>query len=142
MTTRLEIVTDLEADIKSNLIKPNGDIWEVRVGIFDPDEFTSLPSIGIWIIEDEIEEDLMDNVTFRRLNMILYGYVDADSMDDYTSFYNLIEDAEQFLYSSRNRRYENTYLGNVEITYGGATEQAAMFVLNYSILYSQTGLES
>ena len=145
MTTRLEIVDELIADLENNLTTGNGfttKIYEMRVGVFDPDDFTSLPSIGIWITEDDVDDDLMDDSIFRRLNMILYGYVDANEMNNYTKFYRLIEDVEKFLYSIYNRRYENTFLGKLVITYGGATEQTGMFVLNFSILYSQSGLES
>jgi len=142
MTTRLTIVNELFADLNAALSGFVVSVHDTRVGVFDPEEMAMLPALGLWTTEDTVEDDLMDDTVFRRLVFILYGYVDANAMDNYTKFYNLINDCEHFLYSTSNRRYENTYLGNVVITYGGATEQTGMFVLNFSILYSQSGLES
>jgi len=145
MTSRLELINDLQSDMVTKLIvgpRYSTKIYEVRVGVFDPEEYSMLPSIGLWITEDEIEDDLMDNSLFRRLNLICYGYCNAEDIDTYENFYNFIADVEKFLYSSDNRQYKNTYLGNTVITYGGASEQIGLFVTNFSILYSQSGLES
>lgn len=148
MTTRLEIIDELATDLRNNL-NPDVDsdfntkiYGGVRVGVFDPDDFSTLPALGIWAIDDDVEDDLMDNVILRRLNMIAYGYVDANTPESYVSFYRFIEDVELFLYSTYNRRYENTYLGKVVITYGGSTSLKGLFVINFSIIYSQSGLES
>jgi len=144
MPKRQTILTQLAADLNNNFTVANGytKIYETRVGVYNPDEFPSLPSIGVWINEDRAEEDLMDNSVFRRLEMVLYGHVDSDMMETYVTFYTLISDLEQFLYSTDSSYYKNTILGDVSIDYGGATEQTAMFVINFSILYSQAGLES
>lgn len=143
MPTRQSILTNLAADLNTSFsISTTPKVYSVRVGVYDPSEFSSLPSIGVWITDDRAEEDLMDNVIFRRLNMIIYGHVGADMIKDYTSFYTLISSIEDFLYSTSNRVYKNVILGDVEIDYGGASEQTATFVLNFSILYSQSGLES
>lgn len=144
MASRQEIINNLYTDL-STMIDNNsftGRVYDSRIGIFDPNEFSALPALGVWIIDDVVEDDLMSDDVFRRLNLIIYGYVNAESMDTYQNFYTLIDDVEKFLYSTNSRYYQNTYLGNVDITYGGSTEQTAMFVLNFSILYSQTGLES
>ena len=144
MPTRQSILNNLKDDMDNNFTVANGftKVYEIRVGVYDPDEFPVFPGIGIWITDDRAEEDLMDDVVFRRLNMVIYGHVDSDMMEQYNSFYTLISDVEQFLYSTYNRVYKNVILGDVEITYGGATSQTGMFVINFSILYSQTGLES
>ena len=144
MASRLEIINNLYQDLSTMISNDSftNKVYDSRIGIFDPEEFRALPSLGLWILDDTIEDDLMDNDIFRRLNLILYGYVNAEQTDTYQKFYTLIKDLEVFLYSTNNRYYENTFLGNVDVTYGGATEQTAMFVLNFSILYSQTGLES
>jgi len=143
MPTRQSILTNLATDLAASFnINSTPKVYEVRVGVYNPSEFPSLPSIGAWITDDRAEEDLMDNVVFRQLNMVIYGHVDADMMKTYTSFYNLISSIEDFLYSTSNRVYKNVILGDVEIDYGGATEQTATFVLNFQILYSQSGLES
>jgi len=145
MATRKAIVEQLQNDIRDSVKSSRGyntDPVDVRVGVFDSQEFTMLPSMGIWVLEDIIEDDLMDNAMFRRLNMIAYAYVDSDGLDNYSKMYDFIADLEKFFYNDDNTYKENTYLGNVVITYGGTTEQLGLFVLNFSILYSQSGLES
>ena len=143
MPTRQSILTNLATDLNNSFnINTTPKVYDVRVGVIDPGEFRSLPSIGVWITDDRAEEDLMDNTIFRRLNMLIYGHVGADMIKDYTSFYSLISSIEGFLYSTSNRVYKNVILGDVEIDYGGATEQTATFVLNFQVLYSQSGLTS
>ena len=145
MATRYEIITNLFADLNNNLKVSNGyatKIYDTRFGVFDPNEFSALPAAGLWVIDDVLENDIMDESTFRRLNMICYGYDNATETDLYTSFYQFIADIEKFLYSTDNRYYKNVLLGDVDITYGGASQQIGLFVVNFSILYSQSGLES
>jgi len=148
MTTRLIIINNLISDLRTTLVTgaPHTGysikVHEARVGVFDPEKFSSLPSIGIWTVDDDPEDDMMDDSIFRTLNFVVYGYVDANDMNDYTIFYQLIEDIETFLYSSDNRMYQNTILGKLLTDYGGVQEQAATFVYNFLIKYSQTGLES
>jgi len=143
MPKRQTILTNLAADLRTSFNEnTTPKVYDVRVGVYDPAEFVSLPSIGTWIVEDLAEEDLMDNSVFRRLNMVIYGHVGADLIKDYTSFYTLISSLEEFLYSTSNRFYKNVILGDVQIDYGGASEQTATFVLNFSILYSQDDLTS
>jgi len=142
---RKDIINQIELDIKTKLNSSRGynsDLVEFRVGVFDPTEFTMLPSAGMWLLEDIVEDDLMDNGIFRRLNLIIYAYVENDGYDTYESMYDLIADFEKFLYSDDFTFKSNTILGNVVITYGGATKQIGMFVLNFSILYTQPGLSS
>lgn len=144
-TNRKTIIEQIKIDVDNKLNSGEGyqsDLMGFRVGVFDATEFDLLPSAGLWLLEDLLEEDLMDETTFRRLNLIIYAYVDSDGLDSYTSMYNLIDDFEKFLYSSDSTYYENTFLGNVVITYGGTNEQIGMFVLNFSILYTQSGLSS
>jgi len=144
MIKRQDIMTQLAADLNSNFTVANGysKVYEFRVGVYDPDQFPSLPSVGLWMDIDTAEEDLMDDAIFRRLNLILYGHVDSDLMNQYVKFYTLISDLEQFLYSTDSTYQKNTILGDVSIIYGGATSQTAMFRINFAILYSQDGLES
>ena len=143
MPVRQDILTQLVADLNANFKEPTySKVYEVRVGVYDPSEFPSLPSIGVWITDDRAEEDLMDNSVFRRLEMVVYGHVNADQIENYTSFYQLISDIEKFLYSTDSSYYKNTILGDVSIDYGGSTEQTGMFVVNFSILYSQSDLGS
>ena len=143
MPLRQTIITQIADDLKDKF-KPSTytKVFDIRVGVYDPSEFPSLPAIGVWITDDTAEEDLMDNTVFRRLEMVIYGHVNADMVEEYTSFYTLISDIEQFLYSTDNSYYKNTILGDVSIDYGGATQETAMFVVNFSILYSQSDLES
>ncbi len=144
MTTRLSIIEQLISDLRTHLKPPayQTKIYKARVGVYDPEEFTSLPAIGIWVLDDNPEDDLMDDAIFREMNMLIYGHMDANDMDSYTNFYKLIEDIEAFLYSTDNSIYQNTTIGKLTIDYGGASEQVATFVYNFSIKYSQTGLES
>jgi len=140
MPLRQNILTQLATDIRAAFVPAS--LWEVRVGVYDPSEFPSLPSAAVWITDDRAQEDLMDNSIFRRLEMVIYGHVTADQINDYTSFYTLISAIETFLYSTNSSYYKNTILGDVSITYGGATDETGMFVINFSILYSQSGLGS
>lgn len=144
-TNRKTIVDRIKVDVDDKLKSSRGynsDLVDFRVGVFDPTEFTMFPSAGLWMLEDIVEDDLMDNEVFRRLNLIIYAYVESDGYDTYTNMYNLITDFEQFLYSDDFTYKKNTILGNVVVTYGGTNEQIGMFVLNFSILYAQSGLSS
>jgi len=145
MPDRIDIIEQIKTDIDDKISSERGyntDLTETRIGIFDPNEFTMLPAAGIWIKEDIVEDDLMDDETFRRLNLVLYAYVESDGYDQYTDMYNLITDFEKFLYSTDFTYQKNTILGDLTLTYGGATEQVGYFILNFSILYAQSGLSS
>ena len=144
MPTRQSIVNSLMTDLNANFTVANGysKVYEIRFGVFDPSELPSLPSFGLWLMKDSVMDDLMDNDVFRRAQFVLYGYADSDTVNNYESFYKLISDCEKFLYSTDNTLYKNVLLGDVEITYGGATDYVGLFTVEFSILYSQTGLES
>ena len=142
---RKTIIERIKIDVDDKLKSSSGynsDLVDFRIGVFDSDEFTMLPSAGLWMLEDVTEQDLMDDSIFRKLNLIIYAYVDSDGYDTYTNMYNLIADFEAFLYSDDFTYKKNTMLGNVVVTYGGTNEQIGMFVLNFSILYAQDGLSS
>ncbi len=146
MTTRLTLIDQMANDLRTTLTVTNPayqtKIWEVRVGVYDPEEFSSLPSIGIWMLDDDPIDDFMDDTIFRDMSMVVYGHVDAEAMNSYINFYKLIEDIENFLYNTDNTVYQNTILGKLVTDYGGASEQMATFVYNFSLRYSQSGLES
>ena len=137
-------MTQLKEDLTDNFTTSNGftKVYEIRVGVYDPDQLSALPSIGLWMDDDTVEEDLMDNTIFRKLNLFIYGHVDADMIDDYQTFYKLISDVETFLYSTYSTFYRNTVLGDVLVRYNGATDETGMFKVNFSVLYSQAGLGS
>jgi hypothetical protein len=145
MPTRQSIVNTLMTDLNANFTVANGftKVHEIRFGVFDPSELPSLPSIGLWLMKDSVMDDLMDDDVYRKADFVIYGYADADMVSQYETFYTLISDCEKFLYSpSYNSIYKNVLLGNVEITYGGASDYIGLFTVEFSILYSQTGLES
>ena len=145
MTTRKDIIEQLKTDTDNNVSVAEGyntNIAEVRIGVYDPTEFITLPSIGYWVIEDEIIDDMMDDNVLRKLNMICYFYADSDGYDSYTTLYNLFEDIEKFLYSTDFTYSSGTQLGRLIISYGGVNEQVGMGVLNFQITYEQTGFAS
>jgi hypothetical protein len=144
-TDRKTIMNQLQVDISQKLNPANGyktALMDIRVGVFDATEFTTLPSAGLWMLDDLIEDDLMDTGILRRLNLIIYAYIESDGYSGYDATYDLIDDFEKFLYSSDCSYYQNVNLGNVNITYGGTNNQIGMFVVNFSILYIQRGLSS
>jgi len=145
MPTRQNIIDTLMSDLTTNFTVANGysKVYEIRFGVFDPSELPSLPSIGLWMIKDPVIDDLMDDDIIRKPEFVVYGYVTSDMIDQYTSFYTLISDLERFLYSpDHSSLYKNTMLGDIEITYGGVTDHIGLFTINFSILYSQSGLGS
>jgi len=145
MSTRRTIIEQIKKDVEDNVSSANGynsDIVNVRIGVYDPSEFTQLPSIGFLIIEDEIIDDMMDDSILRKLNMICYMYADSDGYDSYLVLYNLFDDIEKFLYSTDWTFNSGTQLGRLIISYGGVETQVGMGVLNFQITYEQTNFSS
>ena len=145
MATRKTIIDQIKTDVENTVKSANGynsDTVEVRIGVYDPSEFTQLPSIGFWIVEDEIIDDMMDDSILRKLNMICYMYADSDGYNSYEVLYKLFDDIEKFLYSTDWTYNSGTQLGRLIISYGGVDEQIGMGVLNFQVTYEQTGFAS
>jgi len=141
MTTRKDIITTLKDDLMKISVT-NGystDLVDARVGIVNADKFTTRPAIGLWSLEDEVLEQLLDDKVLRRLNMILYGYIDVtEAYDDYEPLYDFVRDTEKFLYSIDNTYNDDTLILNTKTNYGGLNTPVGIFMILFNIDYYQT----
>lgn len=141
MSNRKTILDNLKDDFKNNLTLINGynnEPAEVVLAIRDPNEFTLLPSLGIWMLTDVVTDDLMDASLMRDMGCMVYGYADSDGYGGYDNLYTFIHDIETFLYSTDNRSADDTRLLDNTIVAGGSSDSIGMFVINFSITYEQT----
>lgn len=141
MDNRKTIKTALKEAIQNKVNTINGyntDIREVKVGINDSNEFTSLPALGFWIVAESVNDDLMDDyVDVKVLKIIMYGYIDDDRNNEWNHLDDFIIDMQKFLLSDDNPYNLFTKIGDITSTYGGIEKYIGMFILNFTIQYEQ-----
>ena len=139
ISPRNTVLSQLETDLTmiSGTTPYTTDIQEIKRGIYHIDDFDSFPAISFWCERDEVEEYLMGNTYLRELSVYFFGY--ATGLSEVTAIHQFEEDVEYFLVN------DFTYSGNVlidnVILYEkgtiSATDDAAMFLLNFRIKYEK-----
>jgi len=145
MTTRLEMINQLESDLKGKYSKSNLYQYDLVGGVHlaSPDtvDVRQYPAVSIYADSDPIKEkDLGSKRYIRWFHIIISGYVKASKWKD---IYGLCDDIEKFLFS-------DDFGGDLEISisldndgpkfYSNKTMLAAgvaVFDLRFSIIYQR-----
>ena len=138
MTERLDIITQIENDLKDKIKVSRGyktEPAEIKRGFNKWTDFIVKPGIGFSMAGDEPDINSESGFIIRWFKVFFYGYAETDGAGNTDAIYNLLQDMEDFLMSS-----DFTYTGNVEILdidirEGGASDQINFFLMETRIAY-------
>ncbi len=137
MSVRNDILNQLATDLA--LINGTGayttTIQSIKRGIYDIKDFDTFPALSFWCRNDDVEQYVFGGNKLRWLSVYMFAYTKGDG--EILAIHEFEDDVEylldnDFTYSD-DVLIENTVIyekGTLE-----ATEDAAMFLLNFRLKY-------
>jgi hypothetical protein len=117
-------------------------VAEVKRGWFPTDEVINRPAIVFTNLRSEKViggGDTMGNTRERVLHLIIFAYVDLEpASQDYGPLDDIVADIEQFLESTDNTYYADTYVGDMAIYEGGVADPVGIAEIEARIYYDYT----
>lgn len=142
---RIDIIKQFKEDLETKFVKGTSYTTDLITVILGPVAFTQVdpkPGLWYWVLEDELDSQMLDDQPYRILNFRVVGYSDDEEVINYDNILNFAQDIEKFLmsedwtYSSAPNKYQ-TVLGNISFAAGEVDQGHAQFSLNFSVHYYQ-----
>jgi len=141
MAHRKDILNQLKQDLDDKLTVANGfesDLMQVVHGSPDMNDMMVFPIVGFMVDSDEVDTEYQGtNTRLRDLFITVYGIQEV-SMEDTESYYDLMNDVENFFMSDYWTYKTTTTLGNMATFYGGVNDNKAYFILEIVVKYEQS----
>jgi len=112
-TDRATTITALIAAL-AGIVKASGyltDVVEVKRGVVDYTDFTALPGIAVWNMDESVQ-DYTNDEEISRLRFMVWGHVQCPA-GNYTPLDNLATDLKKLLFAGWSKAELTFYAGRI-----------------------------